>query len=200
MKFLDETGLSYFLDKLKTFIKGKYVGINDPITISGEASTSIDSNKINIIDGDNSYNDSVSIKPAEIIVGHTSSGNLRGTYITPYNISIEGTRLNYEGLNIRNENKYADVKNNVEVTYDYIRLITADASLLNEDHTEITKKSITTSKFIKNHGTSSEFLMADGSVAEFNTANGVPKLNASGKIDSSQVDALTNAEIDAIVI
>lgn len=35
MKFLDETGLSYFLDKLKTFIKGKYVGINDPITISG---------------------------------------------------------------------------------------------------------------------------------------------------------------------
>lgn len=42
--------------------------------------------------------------------------------------------------------------------------------------------------------------MADGSVAEFNKANGVPKLNSSGKIDSSQIDDLTDAEIDAIVV
>lgn len=54
--------------------------------------------------------------------------------------------------------------------------------------------------FIKYDGTSSQFLMADGSISEFNKANGVPKLNANGKLDSSQIDALTDAEIDAIVV
>lgn len=70
----------------------------------------------------------------------------------------------------------------------------------NGNYTNILPTYIVSPKLIKINGTSSQFLMADGSVSEFNKANGVPKLDANGKLDSTQVDALTDAEIDTIVV
>lgn len=219
MKFLDETGLSYFLDKLKTFIKGKYVGINDPITISGGGdSLNIQKNQITL----NSATETVFTLDRDGLTLGVPGGedksiyifgnNSVGTSITPTSIIMDAAPNNYY-LEIDANKAIFSVSGSqtlsggniltTDLTFDTtngtLRVGTND-ELTEIKETLITSTNVETDKFIKKGGTSSQLLVADGSVAEFNKANGVPKLNASGKIDSSQVDALTNAEIDAIVI
>lgn len=160
--FLDKTGLAYFWDKVKEFIKSKYVAINVPIK------------------GKDVWNDiefSTTVQDNGIIVYNKTENK--------YNY------IDYkEIVSIDDENN-----NKVVIDSESIRLFESGS-----EYTRITTDEISSIKIKKFNGTSSQFLMADGSVAEFNKANGVPKLNSSGKIDSSQIDDLTDAEIDAIVV
>lgn len=220
MKFLDEVGLSYFLDKLKTFIKGKYVGINDPITISGgrdsliiqENQISLESNKESVftLDKDGLTLGTCTSKNGGSIYVQDNTGT--GSSISASTILIDSNINNYYFSANANTASFEINSNRVlpegnilttGLLYDSMDdelSISSNDELTEAKQTSITSTDVQTYKFIKKGGTSSQLLVADGSVAEFNTANGVPKLNASGKIDSSQVDALTNAEIDAIVI
>lgn len=160
--FLDKTGLAYFWDKAKEFIKSKYVAINVPIK------------------GKDVWNDiefSTTVQDSGIVVYNETENK--------YNY------IDYkEIVSIDDENN-----NKVVIDSESIRLFESGS-----EYTRITTDEISSIKIKKFNGTSSQFLMADGSVAEFNKANGVPKLNSSGKLDSSQIDDLTDAEIDAIVV
>lgn len=155
--FLDSTGLAHFWNKAKEYIKSKYVGIGDAITIS----------KSNL----------------------KSYLNEEKFYITDEfeKLTISSTSINFDSL--LNEDISGTVIENGFIGINE-----------NGNYTNILPTYIVSPKLIKINGTSSQFLMADGSVSEFNKANGVPKLDANGKLDSTQVDALTDAEIDTIVV
>lgn len=195
MKFLDETGLSYFLDKLKTFIKGKYVGINDPITITdknGGDNKSVITNSIirieKTINGEKTY---TQLEPNIFYMGDGKD-----------EVSIQNSAIEIGLIHAYSNALVVRAKSSSDPRFpNYVRIIDDEIDVINNNtFTSIKYNKITSPSFVKQGGTSSQLLVADGSVAEFNKANGVPKLNANGKLDSSQVDALTNAEIDAIVI
>ena len=142
------------MDKVKEYIKSKYVGIGDAITISkSNLKSYLNEEKFYITD----ELDTLTINNSSIIFDSFLNNN---TVIRSGFIDVEDNGV----------------------------------------YTNIHPTQIVSPKLIKINGTSSQFLMADGSVSEFNKANGVPKLDANGKLDLTQVDALTNAEIDAIVV
>lgn len=75
-------------------------------------------------------------------------------------------------------------------------IIKIGTSTINKDSiavggtTEISANEITSPKFVKAGGTSVQVLLADGSVTTLNSANGIPQLDASGRIPLEQLGNL----------
>lgn len=161
-KFLNDTGLSYFWGKIKTFLTEKYVAKNETITITDD-----DSNQA--IHSSTGFD----VQNADIATSVKATG-------MEISASDGSTTIGDKTLKLSN----TETKESVSVSENLISVVGANST------TTINPSSVTASKLVKTGGTNVQVLLADGSIATLNAANGIPKLDSNGRIPLSQLGNL----------
>lgn len=172
-KFLNETGLSHFWSKVKEYINSHFFAIGEDIEYSGTARplASYGKNGIDITDGWDSGS-VTSIDKEKIIIAD--------------NDDLDKVVINKEAIKIyKNGDQNVEI-NNAGVTLGYGENVTTIGQ--GNVTTDILDAVTVTGDVIKRtDGTNLQVLLADGSIATLNAANGIPKLDANGRIPLSQL-------------
>lgn len=175
-KFLNETGLSHFWSKVKEYINSHFLAIGEDIEYSGTINplANYGKNGIKITDGWDSGS-VTSIDKEKIIIAD--------------NDDLDKVVINKEAIKIY-ENGERNVEiNNAGITLGYGENVTTIGQ--GNVTTDILDAVTVTGDVIKRtDGTNLQVLLADGSIATLNAANGIPKLDANGRIPLSQLGNL----------
>lgn len=172
-KFLNETGLSHFWSKVKEYINSHFLAIGEDIEYSGIVNplANYGKNGIKITDGWDSGS-VTSIDKEKIIIAD--------------NDDLDKVVINKEAIKIYENGEQNVEINNAGITLGYGENVTTIGQ--GNVTTDILDAVTVTGDVIKRtDGTNLQVLLADGSIATLNAANGIPKLDANGRIPLSQL-------------
>ena len=186
-KFLNETGLSYFWGKVKDFIKSKYVAIGNTITVndSNGNTTTIDGTVY--VEGEDAH-ENVNIDHSSITIHSLdeSSNDLETTIMSEGIVTTAGdytASFNAGQIGFQKGDDGSIIQPGLITTSENGSIKVGNVSSMD-------KSQVKAPKFVKSGGTNVQVLLADGSIATLNAANGIPKLDANGRIPLSQLGNL----------
>lgn len=186
-KFLNETGLSYFWGKVKAFIKSKYVGIGDTITVNDGAGNTATIDGTVYVEGEDVH-ENVTVDHSSVTI-HSLDDSSNDIETTVVSQGVVSTADDYTASFAANQIGLQKGSDGTIIQAGTIST-SENGSIKVGSTSTIDKSQVKAPKFVKTGGTNVQVLLADGSIATLNAANGIPKLDGNGRIPLSQLGNL----------